>query len=115
VFVFPNPETATARGAAYGIIRQLQVVGDDLKLAVDATDGAVIVQIGPNLAVRDMSFSDDYWALHRSLEENGKIDHPAAKCPSVAKQVVRRWRADTGWSDTVVVPSVRTRLTSVEK
>lgn len=112
LFLFPNPETVGARGQPYTFVTQLLVMGPTLKASVDAEGGAEIVQLTADFTIADVSFSDTFWLNHRELEREGKIRHPAERCPERLQQVIRRWMPDTGWQDFKVVPTIRTSLTS---
>lgn len=109
VLLLPNPETLAPRGRSYGYVRRLDVVGQELKVAIDADGGNVILHVGPDFSVRDLSFSDEYWMTHRALEQSGGI-HPADKCPWVVQQTVRDWRPSSGWREILIRPTVRTTL-----
>lgn len=45
------------------------------------------------------SRTDSYWEMHRKLEQEGKIKHPADQCPERTQPLsIRVWTPETGWA-----------------
>lgn len=107
VFLLPIPETVTARNLPYSFVNKIDVVGEELKIAVEAKEGSEIIRLRADLTVADVAFSDTFWSTHRELELQGKIRHSAEKCSSRAEQIVRRWMPGTDWQDLKIVPTLR--------
>jgi len=115
VFLFPNPETIGALGQPYTFVTQVQSMGHSLKASIDAAGGNQIVQLAADFTIADLSFSDQFWLNHRALEREGKIRHPAERCPQRLQQTIRRWMPETGWQEFKVVPTIRTSLNSGQR
>lgn len=48
--------------------------------------------------LRAVAFSDSHWEWHRRLEQDGRIDHPAAECPHRRSLELQQWTPDRGWA-----------------
>jgi hypothetical protein len=75
----------------------------------------MIVQIGPDFSVADVSFSDQYWTNHEDLERDGAIRHKGGVCPSRQPQLIRRWSPGVGWQDLKITPTIRSIVDSPQR
>lgn len=75
------------------IVARTIEVPADAREAVDA-----IYEFTRSLEVVKASFSDRYWEVHRSLEAQGKLDHPRERCRDRdGPREIAQWEPATGW------------------
>ena len=67
------------------------------------TVAAVIYEFATDLTLRQARFADSFWEWHRLLEADGKLDHPADRCPERQGLQVQLWTRTAGWQ-TINVP-----------
>jgi hypothetical protein len=64
-----------------------------------------LYEFSPSLEIRRASFSDRYWELHRTLEQEGKLHHTRETCPQRGgPPSFLEWRPDSGWRTIPVAP-----------
>jgi hypothetical protein len=57
-----------------------------------------IYEFALDLQLRRTYFSDQYWALHRELEQSGRITHDREHCPDRdGPRLVNSWDPQHGW------------------
>ncbi len=61
------------------------------------TVAAVIYKFAPDMTLRGARFADSFWEWHRLLEADGKLDHPADRCPERQGLPVQWWTRTAGW------------------
>ncbi len=67
-----------------------------------APPGEIIYEFSRDFEPRRATASDWYWEWHRTLERDGRIDHPADACPDRRGFTVRQWDPQAGWTSTTV-------------
>ena len=65
---------------------------------------AIVFEFATDFTPTHARANDAYWAWHDRLFREGKIDHPASRCPERRGFTVRQWRRDHGWS-AIFVPA----------
>ena len=71
-------------------------------------DGAVdaVYEFSRDLELVSANFGDQYWAMHRALEEQGRLDHTREQCPDRdGPREVEMWEPATGWRMISLRPS----------
>lgn len=69
----------------------------------DGAHGGVtaVYEFSRDLDLLHASFSEDYWAMHRLVEQQGKLDHPRERCPDRdGPRPIRLWSPQSGWNST---------------
>ncbi len=109
--LFPQSELTVPSGAAYS---QLSAIREDegrIWVGVNETrvpglDNWKRYDLSDSFVPQSVWVSDQYWALHRQLELEGKIHHSVEQCPERTQpQPVRMWSPEAGWKD-IKVPVV---------
>jgi len=88
-FLFPPTEIHSLQNIPFHTIFSLNVNSEGVEVQTfEGRDPTVAPQelIGvydftPDFELRSAALSDTYWNLHRRLEREGKMHHPAARCP----------------------------------
>ncbi len=81
----------------------LEAAGDRLVVSTvevpRATEPAsAMYEFSPSLGVLSASYGDRYWEMHRSLEAQGRLDHPRERCPDRdGPPHVEIWEPASGW------------------
>jgi hypothetical protein len=89
LWLFPESEITKATSAPYSLIAQLVALPGSLKVSFQDRRVAFL---GPALELDSIVFADSYWTLHRQLEAEGKLTHPADLCPAASGVAeVRTW------------------------
>lgn len=103
IVAMPTFDAQLAR-EAYPFTRELMPVGSSLKARYNSGDAQAVLEIRPDLALAHLGVSSIYWVEHRSLERQGKLEHPADQCPErSASRDVLVWSPTTKWR-AVTVP-----------
>jgi hypothetical protein len=105
-FVLPRSELSRTIARPSGWISHIDQIGGNLVFSTDEgfLEGAIGV-ITPTLSVTRYDWSDRYWEMHRTLEEQGRISHMAGDCPERNAPVdIRTWSAAAGWGHATVTP-----------
>jgi len=66
----------------------------------DGIHGAIgaIYEFSRSLDLLSAKFNDQYWAVHRTLEEQDRLDHTREQCPDRnGPRHIRAWEPATGW------------------
>ena len=59
---------------------------------------AGVYEFSRSLDLISAKFNDQYWAMHRTLEEQGRLDHTREQCPDRdGPRHIRLWDPATGW------------------
>ena len=99
-FLLPPTEVADARGQLHPQVSRLSVTQSGL---VVATDDHQVGLISPELEFEGLEYSDSYWAAHRRLELERRLDHASEDCPQrSAPRHVSLWTASAGWTTELV-------------
>ncbi len=73
----------------------------EMPLATHAVDA--VYEFTPSLDLVRATYSDRYWEMHASLEQQGKISHTRAQCPDRdGPREVEMWEPQTGWKKVAV-------------
>jgi hypothetical protein len=111
--VLPQSELSRTIARPSGWVSRIDQIGANLVFSTDEgfSEGAIGV-ITPALSVTRYDWSDRYWQMHRTLEDQGRISHMAGDCPERNAPVqIRTWNAAAGWGhDTVTPVSSRVQL-----
>jgi hypothetical protein len=91
------------------LVAAVQVSGDRIQVQTNESKDLItgpgngpyllgFYEFSRDFKLQSASLSDTYWALHRRLEQEGRIHHSAAQCPD--RQIGRRvrlWLNNRGW------------------
>jgi len=103
VSLLPRLDVTEAKQNAYALVQYASVAGSQLKISLDERAGSAIALIGPDLTFSSFVLSDNYWALHRTLEQQNRINHTAEQCPERTRSyAIEQWTAATGWYSQVL-------------
>lgn len=73
------------------------------EMASPTGDAGAVYDITPSLDIVAAKFNERYWDMHRSLEDQGKIDHTREACPDrEGPRAVDIWEPGTGWTTTKI-------------
>jgi hypothetical protein len=87
----PFNHAVLERSADRMIVRTIE-----MPLVTHAVDA--VYEFTPSLELVRAAFSDRYWEMHASLEQQGKISHTRAQCPDRdGPREVEVWEPQTGW------------------
>jgi hypothetical protein len=113
-YLFPPSELTEYFFRPYNWVKRLQSRGSELTLGTDEGFGeGSIVRISPDLRVMEFERSDQYWQAHRTLENQGRVDHTSENCPDrQAAHEVRVWEPRAGWQQFTVESSIRPPIRS---
>jgi len=105
-FLLPPIEvTRLSPTAPYNAALSIGQVGSTYEVSTAEwhTSGVqAIYRLSPSFAPESVNYSDSVWTVHRSLEAEGRVDHPAEACPErVEPKIVREW-ADGAWREVPV-------------
>jgi hypothetical protein len=100
VLLFPTSHVTTALLRPYGWVFRMKREAVGLQLAInDGFGSGTIVSLTDDLQLAGVERSDQYWHVHRDLENQGRLSHAAENCPDrVAPMEVRVWTPDGGWT-----------------
>jgi hypothetical protein len=100
VLLFPSLEVERALGDDYVMVNQVSQIGANLKVEINTS--MLILTLTPAGHVSEALFSDKHWNLHRTLEAEGRIRHPAHACRLGSHPLaLREWTPSLGWRDIV--------------
>jgi hypothetical protein len=104
VFLFPFSEVNRVLRRPFGFVYRLLAIGQDIRLETDdGARGGLMAWIGGDLHVAAAERPARYWAAHRGLEAEGRIDHRVEDCPDRHDPVtIRAWHRGAGWTDEAV-------------
>lgn len=102
---FPTSELFRLGGGLYDDVGSIVVERDRIQVATnegkDPTGEATLVpafyEFTKDFELTSATLGDDYWRVHRVLESQGKISHPAARCPDRAIASRVREFAGSAW------------------
>lgn len=110
-FLFPRSEVGIASGARVNEAdyqgnthrRQISEGGETVRTTETALEPSPKAEYYFSYGfenLRQTSFDEDYWDVHRQLETEGKISHSKAQCPERdGPRLVRAWDAEKGWRE----------------
>jgi hypothetical protein len=85
----------------------MQVTGDRIiarSVEAEAIDGGIhgaveaVYEFSPDLVLLTARFSEQYWARHRALEAQGRLDHSREWCAERSgPRAIRVWEPALGW------------------
>jgi hypothetical protein len=108
--LFPQSELTPLSGAAYNTLSVISVDKGHVWVGVSETrsqglDNWKRYDLSDNFVPQSAWVSDQYWALHRQMESEGKIHHTVEQCPERTQpQTVRMWSPEDGWKE-IKLPS----------
>ena len=110
--VMPRSEVNLASGSTLnGAIVQMQdgrILVRTIEIARIAEAVEAFYEFSPSLELLGASYGDRYWEAHRTLEADGKIDHPRERCPyRDGPQGMTVWERTTGWQKLAVQSAAR--------
>jgi hypothetical protein len=106
LYLFPRLEMSIASHDLNPFVSNLQVIGPNLKLAITQGVGSTQAVLNPDFSLASVTFTQNYWAAHKELEQKNRLDHAAESCPERgATQVIREWALATGWREMAMTPS----------
>ena len=104
-FVFPRSELNAMLREPYNFAFEI-VSNSDGTFDVSVREGRretptirSIYRFSPALMPLSVARSDAYWAMHRQLEDQGRVSHTAAECPDRTAAIVRAWQPGKEWTD----------------
>ena len=77
-----------------------RVIARTIEVLIDEGSAAdVVYEFTPSLELISAAFGARYWDLHRTLELEGKLDHPRERCPDRdGPREVFIWSPSSGWT-----------------
>lgn len=101
-FLLPRTEVSRSdTSLPHSMTHHLTSVGGAVKVVTRETaDGGAgaIFFLDPGMHVREMALNDQYWAVHRQFEREGRITHAADDCPErTIERQLRVWAPGDGW------------------
>jgi len=101
------PELDTKGLASYAMAVQVKKFDDGLQVLLDTGGGDAIGELDLTGHVRSLLLADNYWMLHRQLEAQAIIKHPAEECPERTRpKPIETWTPGKGWTHTTITPTV---------
>jgi hypothetical protein len=113
--LFPPSELFRVQGESFHHVASLNVrqAGFEVQThevtlrQADFSYISAVYEFRPDFQLVAASMGDAYWDLHRTLEKEGKVDHPAERCPDRIQPLrVRTWTSAMGWQQLTPSPSV---------
>jgi len=111
--LFPRSEHSTLLNRGINFVSDIRVTGDRAVVVSSESENGVANAIyefsfASEIQVLAASMSDGYWKLHRSLEQQGKINHRVEQCPDRTKpRKLRVWSPESGWSEVALLPNMQ--------
>lgn len=103
------PRTEVNRAAAAPFNRAIvsitpsRVIAHTVEVASEQGPAEAIYEFTPSLDLVSANFGERYWDMHRALELQGKINHPAAQCPDRAgPSTITLWDRIGGWREMAI-------------
>lgn len=100
VLLFPTSHVTSALQRPYGWVFRVRTDAAGLQLTINDGFGAgTLVSLNDRLDLSGFERSDQYWHVHRDLENQGRIAHAVDDCPDRIDPLdVRVWQPESGWS-----------------
>jgi hypothetical protein len=112
--VFPRSEINRITASEYNRVDTIQVLGGRVIVntretagLLEQTEGAIngIYEFTPDMEIKTAGFHHQYWALHRRLEIEGKLNHGREACPDRSgPRSIRTWTPEEGWKEIIIHP-----------
>jgi hypothetical protein len=106
-FVFPPTEMSAAYGVPYSRVYAINATSGGIE--VRARQGSLSPGAGVDASYNfDRDFhlahkgvADDYWLVHRQMEQKGVFDHSADACPERTRPLIVREWTGSSWIDLI--------------
>jgi hypothetical protein len=106
-FVMPRSELNQFVSKRPNSVQVIDQMGTTLQVSTselsEAERAIYFYSITPEVLPNSVTLAATYWSEHRQLEREGRLKHPAEKCPDYLNpKPVRMWTAAAGWSELTV-------------